>query len=141
MHDLDLTLARALVAVPGFRVMDGSLWRTQDGTPRRVITGGPDFAVMYFEANNFLRAKYDEARQKAMWRHGDPLPVLDDPATAGCLAELLGPCYHTGPGIGALDNYQTWHERTPDCVHSGATRGEAIARAIVAAGRCAGGEA
>lgn len=122
MPDLNLDLARALVAVPGFRLMLGMIVRCH--RERFLVTGfndrGPILALV----------QTDLADDVGSWR----LPDLNAPATAGCLAELLG------PGVVRLSadgTTRAWSIDGPD--GTGSTRGEAIARAVVAAGRCAGG--
>jgi hypothetical protein len=81
----------------------------------------------------------DDDRSADEWDGRAWIPDYRDPATAGCLTELLGPDYAIAPADGGgFDCWDARDDSAPIC--HGATRGEAIARAIVAAGRCAGGE-
>ena len=123
------TLARALVALPGFEWRAGML-AVEDGGPGAVrVTDATVMVVGTGQHSTYFR-DWVLTRKGRGW-----LPDLTDDATGGCLLAMLGPGWAARrtesrwavfrPGVSVLED--------PDIY--GQSLAEAAARALVAIGR------
>ena len=105
---------RLAVSIPGWRWMPGMRGVRDDGSGDRIM----------------------DCSESALPNH-DIAPDPDDPATAGCLLRLLGPCEvgydDTDPECGP------WSVEIPGVFRMGPTLGRACIAAAAALGRWPGG--
>lgn len=137
---MDADLARALVALPGWRWVPGML----AVYPGREHYG--EARLSWTVTENDERAEYmghDYAGSFPTWGWPSPgsgwLPDLDDPATAGCLLAMVL-ALDPSASIESLGREPVLYVDVGDDTDtpcSGPTLGEACARALVALGRCA----
>lgn len=136
---LTLTLARQLVALPGFRWTPGMLavgnpGTTFEGAWCRILTASDDGRVYSWtdEDSNVVTSDYG-----ALDTYMDAIPDLTDPATGGELLNLIRP---NDRWRIEMSNGYTAHVTVPgDTVFARATKcltlAEACARVLVALGR------
>jgi hypothetical protein len=121
---------RVAVSLPGWRWMRGmSIPATEDN--REALVDYPPSLLYVSEAGSDERGEVAD---------GEDYPDPDDPATAGCLLELLGALGPIMDGLSLAGRMDVWSRLMRALMHDPEDIGRACIAAAEALGRWPGGE-